>query len=819
MQKSIVLIILFLLVGFHLVAQNHQMEGYVLDSKTKQPLAFVNIVANSNNFGTSSDIDGFYKLISKDSITQITMSSVGYKTEFFEISANKKKQNFYLEPKSYKLSEVVVFPGVNPAHRIIKLAINNREKNDPEKLKAYTCDIYDKFYLTVDTGNFIPQHVLNADTSEDNIRGIMDKTHFFMIENAIKKTHLLPDRDFEKVVATRVSGMKDPVFVFLLSKLQSSNFYQNSIEIAGTSYPNPISRGSLSRYSFLLEDTVYTEQKDTVFILSFRPRLNTNFKGIKGVISINSCGWAIQNVKAEPNDTTGKMSMRIQQMYEQVDSGQWFPVQLNSDLILKDIAQVKYDSLSDSAEYNPNLLGVGRSYLKNINLNPTIRKGKLGPPGIEVEANAAKKENPIWSDFRTDSLSEKEKNTYRLIDSIGKANDLEKATTILLALMEGKIKWGKFNFLLDQIIDYNVHEGVVLGVGIETNRSFSNRICINGFSAYGFGDRTTKYGGGIDYTLNHRQALKIHLSHKFDNTESGGTELPFTDKNIFSYSNYRNFLVERMDLSTISKVGLSFRIFRFGKVKLSFSQSKQKPCYNYSYKNPSFSNVNKTDFTFTEASIGFRYAYGEKFLTTTHSQVSMGTKYPIFWVNFTHGFKGVLDGQFEYNRVDFKVDKSFKSNYYGETSISILAGIIDNDIPASKLYNGNGSYYPYNLFAPNSFTTMRMNEFMADQYFATYLTHDFNDLLWKIEKGIFQPKFAIHTNLGFGKLHHPEFHNNISTNDMSLGFYESGITINNMLKIGLLRLGVGAFYRYGPYSLKSVEDNIAVKFTLRMELF
>ncbi len=114
---------------------------------------------------------------------------------------------------------------------------------------------------------------------------------------------------------------------------------------------------------------------------------------------------------------------------------------------------------------------------------------------------------------------------------------------------------------------------------------------------------------------------------------------------------------------------------------------------------------------------------------------------------------------------------------------------------------------------------MRMNEFMADQYFATYLTHDFNDLLWKIEKGIFEPKFAIHTNLGFGKLHHPEFHNNISTNDMSLGFYESGITINNMLKIGLLRLGVGAFYRYGPYSLKSVEDNIAVKFTLRMELF
>ena len=40
----------------------HQIKGKVIDEKTKEPLAFVNIVINNLNAGTTTDIDGNFKL-------------------------------------------------------------------------------------------------------------------------------------------------------------------------------------------------------------------------------------------------------------------------------------------------------------------------------------------------------------------------------------------------------------------------------------------------------------------------------------------------------------------------------------------------------------------------------------------------------------------------------------------------------------------------------------------------------------------------------------------------------------------------------------
>jgi len=39
----------------------------------------------------------------------------------------------YAQEQAYSLQEVVVRPGVNPAHRIVENAIRNRDKNNPEK--------------------------------------------------------------------------------------------------------------------------------------------------------------------------------------------------------------------------------------------------------------------------------------------------------------------------------------------------------------------------------------------------------------------------------------------------------------------------------------------------------------------------------------------------------------------------------------------------------------------------------------------------------------------------------------------------------------
>jgi len=119
------------------------------------------------------------------------------------------------------------------------------------------------------------------------------------MENVTKRKFLHPDKNYNQVIATKMSGFKDPVFVFLTTQIQSFSFYKPFITIFQKSYVNPISAGTLNKYFFKLEDTIWSG-RDTTFIIQFRPRKGTNFDGLKGVISINTNKWAIQNVTAQP---------------------------------------------------------------------------------------------------------------------------------------------------------------------------------------------------------------------------------------------------------------------------------------------------------------------------------------------------------------------------------------------------------------------------------------------------------------------------------------------------------------------------------------
>jgi hypothetical protein len=114
-----------------------------------------------------------------------------------------------------------------------------------------------------------------------------------------------------------------------------------------------------------------------------------------------------------------------------------------------------------------------------------------------------------------------------------------------------------------------------------------------------------------------------------------------------------------------------------------------------------------------------------------------------------------------------------------------MAGYIDSYLPYCNLYNGNGSYRKFTIFASNSFATMQMNEFLSNKYVAFYFTHNFGKLL--VHSKIFHPEIAVATNIGFGSLDN---------------------------KVKLYSIGAGVFYRYGPYSFDKVSDNFAWKFTI-----
>lgn len=804
-MKRNLIILYLILISTLLNAQTITVKGRVLDKTSRKPLAFVNIISESAKSGTVSDIEGKFQIKLPEETCCLKLSYLGYETLEYTIDYSKKMQNILLTPKSIDLDEVTVFPGVNPAHRIINLVIANRDNNNPENLPEFSYVSYDKMVLTADADSLMKMDTALMDTSEIKVRKLLDKQDFFMSETVTERKYMKPKLNQENVIATKVSGFKNPVIVFMLSQIQSTSFYDEKINILNKNYINPISKGSTRKYFFLLEDTTYNDKGDTTFIISYRPRRNTRFDGLKGFLYINSDGWAVQNVKAEPSKDTTGLTIQIQQLYEQIE-GHWFPTQLNTDVIFTNMKV-------SSGKHSYALVAHGTSFLKDINLHPGLRKKDFGFHEVEVEDDATKKKEKFWNKYRTDSLNARERETYRVIDSIGKETDFDKMATTVQSLMSGVIPWGPVDFDINRFFHYNNYEGFYVGVGAHTNHKVSKVFSFGGFLGYGFRDKTFKYGVDASVLVHKPSDSKIRFNYYYNVLPSGGTSF-FTDNNQIWNTNYfGQFFTTRMNLTRGYEINYQFKIkaLRDFSWNLGLIQQTKQAYGNYIFT-PFSAGTPPQVYHFSKASFEFRYAYREKIMQTTKGPVSFGSDYPVIWFKYTQGVKGLLNSDFDFSKIDFRVLHTINTNYSGSLTWMLSGGIATGVAPASELYAANGTYALFTIYAPYTFGTMRANEFLSDRYASLFLTWDFKDLLLSIGK--WKPQLLLLTNLSIGTLKHPEEHINYSFKTMEKVYYESGIVIRKLLNLQLYDIGVGVMYRYGPYSLPKTGDNFAYKVSL-----
>ncbi|MEI8203126.1 MAG: DUF5686 family protein [Bacteroidota bacterium] len=806
-NRFLFLFICFLLSSFPLLAQEQTVSGKVIDSLTREPLAFVNITINNTFQGATADIDGKFTVHFKGQIEFLKFSYIGYESLTYAVYNQSRNLKIEMIKKKLELKEVEIFPGVNPAHRIIDSVFKNSNLNNPEKMHSFAYTSYNKMSFTADVGSDSIKKPDENDTNVVNVLKFMKNKYFFLMESINKRQFLHPDKNYEKIIASNVSGFKDPLLVLIMNSFQSFSFYNEWISLAGENYINPISSGSTSKYLFMIQDTTYSG-KDTVFIISFRPFKSKNFDGLKGTMYINSNHWAVQNVMAEPYKKKGGIGIKIQQQYEYVSGKQWFPSQLNTD--------VTFNNASINGFH---VIGTGRTYLRDIAIDPPLKNSQFSNIDVEIDPDAINMSDEFWNKYRKDSLTAKEKNTYVYIDSLSKELNLEKKMQGLRYLLSGKLPWGPIDIDLFSILNANEREGIRLGLGLSTNDKVSRVFSIGGYAAYGFSDEAFKYGGSFTCIVNKRHDVSFKLQYTKDISEAGSVSF-FDDKMGLGSDFYRTVFQKLFDNIEQKTVSFQFKSLRYLTTHIDFSQYHKTPIYSYHYKDFISDTTFQThpEFRFTEIRLCFRYAYNEKYIQNIGYKMQLETNYPILWIQLTRGFRGVLDGDFEFNRIDLKLEKSFYIKYLGKTSFQLLAGYTDSKLPYCNLFNGRGSNNDWYIYATRSYTTMGINEFAMNRYVSLFFTHNFGKLLFR-SKG-FEPEPALCGNVLFGDLGNMEKHFDlhISPKAPVLGYYEAGIMILNLYKSSLTSLGCGAFYRLGPYSHMTFDNNIALRWTLGVNL-
>ena len=779
-----------------------QIRGKMVDANNGESLAFVAIYEEGTSAGVYSDIDGNFTINSLKLGAVVIFKFIGYKP----MRLSYQGENPWLvkmTPEYGTMKEIVIRPGENPADRIIKRAIENKENNDPEKKYAFTYDSYNKLFfdLLSDTATLTPD--LAKDTAFQKDLKDLSTFHLFLVETVSQRKFLPPNNSEETIIANRVSGLKTADFALLGTQLQSFSFYGEYVEILAAKYLSPLSKGSTNKYLFIIEDTNYVNQ-DTVFTISFRPRKGKNFTGMEGQLFINSDGYALQNVLAKPSESGQGLNIRIQQRYEKIDNKAWFPVQLNSDL---ELPMLQIPGMKAGGE--------GRSYMQNIVLNPPLRAREFTPVTLQMDKDAYNKPDSIWAKFRTVDLDSLDLKTYHVIDSLGDAEKLDEKLKIYKSLLLGKIPLGIIDIDLDRIIRFNSYEGFRVGAGIHTSERLSPYYSIGGYGAYGFKDKAWKYGADAKVNLYRKREAWIKALWEVDVRETAGNQFVKPGFGSLITSDYYPLFISRMDQYQKIEGQINGRVWRnfslnaFGNVQLV------KPYQGISYNSTVDANstqvtVNTTDFSLTELGGTLRWAPGEKLARVGEREIRLFGRLPVFWIKYTKGLSGFMEGEYSYDRIDALIEKKFLIKNLGELSTKLIGGRVNANLPLSLLYNARGSNTnKFNIVTPEGFETMFTNEFQYSEFVAFHLRHNFGHLLFKRPK--FRPQLIlVHSMLVSSKNKNAQQYS-VPIKSAERGFYESGLQIDRLLVSGFSALGVGAFYRYGDYAFEKTSDNIAMK--------
>lgn len=722
--------ILFLALIAPVYAQTTTVSGKIVDAISREPLPFVNIIFKGKTEGGTTDIEGHYTISTTNPIDSIIISYVGYTRITRAVKRGATQQINIGLSQGIDLMTITVRPGENPAHRILRKIIANKDKNDREKLDAYQYEVYNK--VEFDLNNL----------SEDFQNNPLLKPFSFIFDdidssNAKEKPYLpvfmtesLSDYFYRRspkirneiVKASKVAGVENAsVSQFMGDMYQNVNIYENTILVFGKNFISPISDNALLFYKFyLIDSTVLDGHK--CYQLQFKPKFKQDLTFTGNLWAADS-SFAIKQIEMSMSPEANINfinSTAVVQTYKDVD-GAWMmeKERLVIDFNPYPIKQKKKQMMGiygrKTADYN------------NFVINkPKEDKFYSLTDNLKVADDAFKKNDKFWEEARHDTLSKNEKQIYKMVDTLQTLRAYKTWIDIIQIFATGYEIRGNFEYgPYYNTYSYNSIEGNRFRLGGRTSNKFSTTYELSGYVAYGTRDEKFKYSFGIRSFLDKKPRTMVGMYYKNDNEILGQSQNGFTTDNILA-SLFR--ITPLRNLTNVKQVNAYAERMWFPgfSTNLSFYHREMKPLgdfrYEY-YKRPS-EIVSKEEITTSEIRFLTRLAYNEKYVDGEFNRMSLGTHYPIVQAQYTLGIRNLFGSDYDYHKFSVSVDDRIRINPIGYFDYILTYGKIWGQVPYPllELHGGNETYV-YDIYAYNS---MNYYEFGSDEYASATISHHFD---------------------------------------------------------------------------------------------
>ncbi len=726
---------IFCLVGLFVslgaFAQSITITGKMTDAHTEEPIPFGSVYVPGSTIGTTSDMDGNYKLTLQNRPDTLVGSCIGYeKVKISPSSAPNQTINFQLDRKA-SLKEVVIHAGENPALIVLRRVQRNKISNNKDKLSSYSYEVYNK--LEVDLNkinnkmennkilkpfNFVYNYI--DSTSEDKPYLPMYLTES-LSDYYYRKN---PKATKEVIKASRLAGGEnESISQFLGTMYQDVNIYDSRMNLMGVDFISPIANSGTLFYRYEMIDTNYIDGR-LCYQISFSPK-RAGENTFVGDMWINDTSWAVKRISmtvAKGANVNFVSRVSIYQDYIPVNDSIWLS---KKEKFIVDFISAKKDA--------PGLTGRKTTSFKNYKVNvasiDTVFKDKLD---IVLQDNSGKRNEEYWNTVRHDSLSRNEKNIYKLVDTIQKVPAFKHYSQLFTTLGTGYYVKNYFEYgPYYDIYARNHVEGHRLGFGGRTSNLFSTKLMLSAFVAYGIADKKL-FKDSLDGAATNKLKYDISALYVFNKLPRCEAKLRYLN-DVVTYNQLDEELGENNLFSAFARrvpspsklVGNEETTLYFLKEwklgigeKISYRQSFLHPYFYNPFVNPQPGQrilFNPTPyFVNSEVSLTTRFAWHEKFIAGEFLRSSIGSDYPIVSLELRQGLKGVLNSQFSYTKARLQLDDNFRTGVIGDCYYSLVAEKTWGTLPVVLLgvLPGNDTYY-YDKYA---FNNMNRYEFVADEY-------------------------------------------------------------------------------------------------------
>ncbi len=704
-----------------------KITGRITDALTNEPIPFANVAFKGTGIGAKSDFDGNYTIITSNPSDSLTTSFVGYIRVTQKVSKTRPVQviNFSLKVNKIDLQEVVVKAGENPAHILLRKVIENRDKNDKNSLDAYQYEVYNKMEFDINniSDEFKNRKILKPfsfifdklDSSESNEKPFLP---VFISESLSDLYYTKDPKNTKEIIhATKVSGLENTSMTqFMGDMYQNINLYDNFIGLFSKSFVSPIANIGLIYYKYYLLDSAFIDNK-WCYKIKFKPRRKQDLTFV-GDFWIHDTTFAIKKINMRVSEGANINFIEdivVAREYDRVNNGPW--------MVKRDIFVVTFLGEKDKMGF----IGRKTTSYKNIVINqpkpPEFFKG--GEP-VVVEDDARDKDASYWNQSRHDSLAKREKAIYHMVDTIKTLPAFKTYLDVVTLIVTGYKIMGQVELgPYFNIYSYNGVEGHRFRVGGRTSSAFSTNLIIDAYTAYGTLDQKIKYGAGFVYFLSKKPRQSVGLSFKND------VELIGASQNTFKQDNILASLLRRIPFTKLTAVIEEKAFYErdwwpgfSSKIGFTHREFEPRGTLNYDY----YVDKGKQEITdqikTSEVSLYTRYAHKEKFIEGKRRRVSLGTKYPIFQVEYIYGIKNLINSGFNYQKLKVRLEQKVKLSPFGYTRYYLEAGRVLGTLPYPilEVHSGNETY-TYDKYA---FNLMNYYEFVSDRYSSLQLTHHFD---------------------------------------------------------------------------------------------